>query len=208
MAEALARMVAVADSDENAIPAMLEACRAEATLGEICDALRELWGGTASRPASEDHGSMDAVLWTVTVWSVSSRSVRPGPTPDSSNDWRLSGPVRGPADRVRARLVRRHAAGRPGPHDVAQEIAEEVRGTYDGVFSTPSLSTVEQLAEDKSEGDVTVRERGWEGDDHRFELSGPGGADPVCLTVTVPHELGHAKDPIEVATSVDSGACE
>ncbi len=41
---ALARMVEAARSDENMIPAMLDACRAEATLGEICDALREEWG--------------------------------------------------------------------------------------------------------------------------------------------------------------------
>ncbi len=41
---ALARMVAVARTEENMIPAMLEACRAEATLGEICDALRAEWG--------------------------------------------------------------------------------------------------------------------------------------------------------------------
>jgi methylmalonyl-CoA mutase N-terminal domain/subunit len=41
---ALARMVAVARTDENLIPAMLDAARAEATLGEICDALRAEWG--------------------------------------------------------------------------------------------------------------------------------------------------------------------
>ena len=41
---ALARLVEVARTDENMIPAMLEACRAEATLGEICDALRAEWG--------------------------------------------------------------------------------------------------------------------------------------------------------------------
>ncbi|MEH1130285.1 acyl-CoA mutase large subunit family protein [Micromonospora sp. CPCC 206061] len=41
---ALARMVAAARSDENMIPAMLDAARAEATLGEICDALRAEWG--------------------------------------------------------------------------------------------------------------------------------------------------------------------
>ena len=38
------RMVEVGRSDENMIPAMLDACRAEATLGEICDALRAEWG--------------------------------------------------------------------------------------------------------------------------------------------------------------------
>ncbi|RZU49893.1 methylmalonyl-CoA mutase N-terminal domain/subunit [Krasilnikovia cinnamomea] len=42
--EALARMVAVARTEENMIPAMLDAVRAEATLGEICDALRSEWG--------------------------------------------------------------------------------------------------------------------------------------------------------------------
>ncbi|MGH3735827.1 MAG: acyl-CoA mutase large subunit family protein [Micromonosporaceae bacterium] len=41
---ALARMVAVARTDENMIPAMLDAARVEATLGEICDALRAEWG--------------------------------------------------------------------------------------------------------------------------------------------------------------------
>jgi methylmalonyl-CoA mutase N-terminal domain/subunit len=37
-------MVEASSSDENMIPAMLDACRAEATLGEICDALRAVWG--------------------------------------------------------------------------------------------------------------------------------------------------------------------
>ena len=37
-------MVAAVRAGENAIPAMLEACRAEATLGEICNALRAEWG--------------------------------------------------------------------------------------------------------------------------------------------------------------------
>jgi methylmalonyl-CoA mutase, N-terminal domain len=41
---ALGRMVEVSRTEENMIPAMLEACRAEATLGEICDALRAEWG--------------------------------------------------------------------------------------------------------------------------------------------------------------------
>jgi methylmalonyl-CoA mutase, N-terminal domain len=41
---ALARMVAVSRTDENLVPAMLDAARAEATLGEICDALRAEWG--------------------------------------------------------------------------------------------------------------------------------------------------------------------
>jgi methylmalonyl-CoA mutase, N-terminal domain len=41
---ALAELVAAARTEVNTIPAMLEACRAEATLGEICDALRSEWG--------------------------------------------------------------------------------------------------------------------------------------------------------------------
>ncbi|BCJ34585.1 methylmalonyl-CoA mutase [Actinocatenispora thailandica] len=41
---ALAELVAVAGGDGNMIPAMLTACRAEATLGEICSALRDTWG--------------------------------------------------------------------------------------------------------------------------------------------------------------------
>jgi methylmalonyl-CoA mutase N-terminal domain/subunit len=48
--KALADMVAVARTDANMIPAMLEAARAEATLGEICDALRAEWG-TYREPA-------------------------------------------------------------------------------------------------------------------------------------------------------------
>ncbi|MFC5178454.1 acyl-CoA mutase large subunit family protein [Nocardioides taihuensis] len=41
---AVARMVEVSRTEENMIEAMLDACRAEATLGEICDALRAEWG--------------------------------------------------------------------------------------------------------------------------------------------------------------------
>ena len=41
---ALARMLAAARSDENMVPSVLEAARSEATLGEICDALRAEWG--------------------------------------------------------------------------------------------------------------------------------------------------------------------
>ncbi|HEU4426939.1 MAG TPA: methylmalonyl-CoA mutase family protein [Pilimelia sp.] len=41
---ALARMVEVARTTDNMIPAMLGAARAEASLGEICDALRAEWG--------------------------------------------------------------------------------------------------------------------------------------------------------------------
>ncbi|GAB2811740.1 methylmalonyl-CoA mutase family protein [Actinoallomurus bryophytorum] len=47
---ALARMTEVARTDGNLIPAMLDAARAEATLGEICGALREEWG-SYSEPA-------------------------------------------------------------------------------------------------------------------------------------------------------------
>lgn len=47
---ALAAMVEVARTDANIVPAMLDAARAEATLGEICDALRAEWG-VYSEPA-------------------------------------------------------------------------------------------------------------------------------------------------------------
>jgi methylmalonyl-CoA mutase, N-terminal domain len=48
---ALAAMLAAARSGENMVPAMLDAARAEATLGEICGALREEWGTYAEAPA-------------------------------------------------------------------------------------------------------------------------------------------------------------
>ena len=41
---ALQHMVEVGRTDANMIEPILEACRAEATLGEICDALRAEWG--------------------------------------------------------------------------------------------------------------------------------------------------------------------
>jgi methylmalonyl-CoA mutase, N-terminal domain len=41
---ALARMVEAARGADNVVPPMLAAARAEATLGEICGVLRELWG--------------------------------------------------------------------------------------------------------------------------------------------------------------------
>ena len=47
---ALARMVRVAGGTENMVPAMIDAVRAEATLGEICGALTELWGGYTEAP--------------------------------------------------------------------------------------------------------------------------------------------------------------
>jgi methylmalonyl-CoA mutase N-terminal domain/subunit len=48
---ALAEMLEAARSGANMIPAMLDAARAEATLGEICGALREEWGGYFEAPA-------------------------------------------------------------------------------------------------------------------------------------------------------------
>jgi methylmalonyl-CoA mutase N-terminal domain/subunit len=42
---AVQRMVEVGRTEANMIPSMLDAVRAEATLGEICDALRAEWGG-------------------------------------------------------------------------------------------------------------------------------------------------------------------
>jgi isobutyryl-CoA mutase large subunit len=48
---ALAAMLAAARSGENTIPPMLAAARAEATLGEICGALRSEWGTYAEPPA-------------------------------------------------------------------------------------------------------------------------------------------------------------
>jgi methylmalonyl-CoA mutase N-terminal domain/subunit len=41
---AIEEMLSAAREDRNMIPPMLDACRAEATLGEICDALRDEWG--------------------------------------------------------------------------------------------------------------------------------------------------------------------
>jgi len=46
----LQRMVDVARTEDNMLPAMLEATRHEATLGEICDALRQEWGGYLEPP--------------------------------------------------------------------------------------------------------------------------------------------------------------
>ncbi len=48
---ALAAMLAAARSGENMVPSILDAARAEATLGEICGALREEWGTYAETPA-------------------------------------------------------------------------------------------------------------------------------------------------------------
>jgi methylmalonyl-CoA mutase, N-terminal domain len=49
-AAAVRRLVEVARTEENMLPAMLEAVRAEATLGEICGALRAEWGAYAEPP--------------------------------------------------------------------------------------------------------------------------------------------------------------
>ena len=48
---ALAAMLAAAKSGANMIEPILDAARAEATLGEICGALREEWGGYFEPPA-------------------------------------------------------------------------------------------------------------------------------------------------------------
>jgi methylmalonyl-CoA mutase N-terminal domain/subunit len=50
IAASLDRMVEVARSDGNLVPAMLDAIRAEATLGEVCDALRAEWGDYREPP--------------------------------------------------------------------------------------------------------------------------------------------------------------
>ena len=46
----LAKLVEVARGEGNTIPPMLEAIRAEATLGEVCGALRDLWGSYTEPP--------------------------------------------------------------------------------------------------------------------------------------------------------------
>jgi methylmalonyl-CoA mutase N-terminal domain/subunit len=47
---ALGDLVAVARTEANLVPPMLDAARAEATLGEICDALRAEWGSHLEPP--------------------------------------------------------------------------------------------------------------------------------------------------------------
>jgi methylmalonyl-CoA mutase N-terminal domain/subunit len=47
---ALDQLVAAAGTQDNLVPVMLEAIRAEATLGEVCDALRALWGSYSEPP--------------------------------------------------------------------------------------------------------------------------------------------------------------
>ncbi len=49
--KALAALVAAARTDANLVPPMLEAARAEATLGEICGALRAEWGSYSETAA-------------------------------------------------------------------------------------------------------------------------------------------------------------
>lgn len=44
IAQRLAELVEAAKGEDNILPAMLEAVRAEASLGEICGALRDVWG--------------------------------------------------------------------------------------------------------------------------------------------------------------------
>jgi methylmalonyl-CoA mutase N-terminal domain/subunit len=46
----LARLAEAAKADDNLVPPMLEATRAEATLGEICGTLRDLWGEWTEAP--------------------------------------------------------------------------------------------------------------------------------------------------------------
>jgi methylmalonyl-CoA mutase, N-terminal domain len=48
---AVAAMMSAARSGANMIPPMIEAASAEVTLGEMCDALRDEWGGYAEAPA-------------------------------------------------------------------------------------------------------------------------------------------------------------
>jgi methylmalonyl-CoA mutase, N-terminal domain len=48
---ALEAMIGAARSGANMVPAMLAAARAEATLGEICGALRDEWGSYSEPPA-------------------------------------------------------------------------------------------------------------------------------------------------------------
>jgi methylmalonyl-CoA mutase N-terminal domain/subunit len=50
VASTLAALTAAARTDANLVPPMLDAARAEATVGEICDALREVFGSYAEPP--------------------------------------------------------------------------------------------------------------------------------------------------------------
>ncbi|MBO0802048.1 MAG: methylmalonyl-CoA mutase [Nocardiopsaceae bacterium] len=51
VSKALSELVAAARTTANLVPPMLDAVRAEATLGEICGALRDVWGSYAEPPA-------------------------------------------------------------------------------------------------------------------------------------------------------------
>ena len=51
VAGALNRLQTTARTAENLMPSILEAVRAYATLGEMCDALREVWGEYEEPPA-------------------------------------------------------------------------------------------------------------------------------------------------------------
>ena len=48
--KSLARLVEVARTSDNMIEPMLDAVRAEATLGEICNVLRDEWGAYTEPP--------------------------------------------------------------------------------------------------------------------------------------------------------------
>jgi methylmalonyl-CoA mutase, N-terminal domain len=49
--QALAAMLVAARSGQNMVPPMIAAASAEATLGEICGALRAEWGSYSEAPA-------------------------------------------------------------------------------------------------------------------------------------------------------------
>ena len=50
MRASLAALREAAQGTANLVPPMLDAARAEATLGEICGVLRDLWGGYVEPP--------------------------------------------------------------------------------------------------------------------------------------------------------------
>ncbi|MEW1779119.1 methylmalonyl-CoA mutase family protein, partial [Streptomyces sp. NPDC086777] len=51
VAGTLAALKKAAEGDDNVLPPMKEALRARATVGEVCDALREVWGAYEPRDA-------------------------------------------------------------------------------------------------------------------------------------------------------------
>ena len=75
---ALAARVGEAPSDGNIVPPMLDAVRAEATLGEICGALRTSGAPTSSAPLSDRQGvlKVQAGLATGSPMSVAAASRR------------------------------------------------------------------------------------------------------------------------------------